>query len=677
MSKAIWSVLIACCLTFAATLGSSPQSVSIPVIFQDATGGYLGLQAPNLGSALTQENRGNEMVWSNELFEIHITQHLSEGQKFVKAHVVSQSGSPLGIYSVSFRVLAPAISIDGVWTPSGHIADDRLISADPGTEFVTYSAANFGIPYIAAATSTGKNILALGLLEQDLTVQLHTAPAKDGVYAFEVNANVPPNRTVMDHEFFMSDDSSCDWFDTARKYADWVDARTNYRQFPISDRAYTPVYDTWYWSKDAVDDHLYLGTGQMASEAGLGTFLADSGWDTTTGEYNKWLLGSTGDYTPPTSKFPNLPATFDALRSAFNLKISLWLQPFAVGRTSVRYADTQALHIQIPKTSNSNSLAPYDLPEGSNTLEDVNLCPQLTATHRYLKDLFGQMASTYHPEGYWLDFLDGMPAVCVAPHHHDFDTFGGGLRAALTAIRDAILENDVNPVVQFRAQYANLNNKSFANVWQPFDSPSDFDRMRLDALRLRPFSNGVVFASDELYWPDSLNDAGVARFVMTDVMTGIPSIGANLLKLRPSAVEIVKGWMNFYRTYQSDLTTGRFHPLGSFRVPNHSIESESRIFVYIRSRDNVSLSVSSRKQLFLMNASDHGQINSSISVSDAAHYQVQIYNHFLQPQGAPTETTSNSGGVLDVHSVVPRGGMVVLTPVDLDPRDAGLRDNLK
>jgi hypothetical protein len=656
----IWIVLIS---SLACTsLGSSDETLSIPVVLHGGLRGSIEVQAPTVGGPLLQEDSQH---WVNGVFDIGLTETRANGQRFIKLHIESPSGALLGIESLSFRVFAPAAHIDGVWTPSGRVPDDRFISADPGTDFVTYSAANYGIPYLAAATAEGRNLLAMGLLEQDMSVTLHAAPAGNGLYEFQLNAQVPPNRIALDQQVFVSTDHSYDWFQIAQNYSDWVDAGIHYSQFPPTDRAYTPVYDTWYWSKDAVNDRMYLQTGQAASQTGLGTFLADSGWETATGEYDKWLLGSTGDYMPPPDKFPNLPATFDALRSSFNLNISLWLQPFAVGRMSIRYPATQGLHIQIPNSSNSVSRAPFALPASSDTLEDVNLCPQLKSTHSYLRNLFTEMASTYAPDGYWLDFLDGMPSMCVAPHHHDFDTFGAGFTAALATIRDAILQNNPSPVVEFRAQYANLNNKAFANVWQPFDSPMDFDRMRLDSLRLRPFSKGVVMATDELYWPETLDEAGVARFVVTDVMSGVPAIGANLLDSRPSSVEIVRNWMDFYKTYQKDLTTGQVRPVGSFRVPDHSIESDSRIFVYIRSQAHIKFSASPRKQLFLMNASGVPRLHASILVSGAG-YEVQPYNHFAQPEGAPTQVRSDPQGVLNIDEVVQRGGMLVLTPVAMD-----------
>ena len=124
--------------------------------------------------------------------------------------------------------------------------------------------------------------------------------------------------------------------------------------------------------------------------------------------------------------------------------------------------------------------------------------------------------------------------------------------------------------------------------------------------------------------------------------------------------------MDFYKTYQKDLTNGRVRPFGSFRDPDHSIESESRMFVYIRSKNRIRFSANARKQLFLMNASDVARIRASIDVAAHANYEVQEYNHFAQPQGAMTEAESDNQGLLSIDSVVQRGGMLVLTPIAVE-----------
>src|SRR5678809_52885 len=132
---------------------------------------------------------------------------------------------------------------------------------------------------------------------------------------------------------------------------------------------------------------------------------------------------------------------------------------------------------------------PFSLPLGNN-LENVNLCPRMASTQAYLRNLFTEVATKYKPEGYWLDFIDGMPTYCIAPHTHTYPLFGDGLKRSLQTIKDTILTYDPDAIVHFRARYANLNTKPYANIWQSGDSPADFDRMRLNSMRLRPFSKG-------------------------------------------------------------------------------------------------------------------------------------------------------------------------------------------
>src|SRR5207248_3341969 len=159
----------------------------------------------------------------------------------------------------------------------------------------------------------------------------------------------------------------------------------------------------------------------------------------------------TGDYTPPPRKFSNLPQTFREIRDD-DLGIDLWLQPFAVGRQSIRYAATRDMHIQLPLRRYPSmgwgglDVEPYTLPLGNN-LESVNLCPRMASTQAYLKSLFTEVATKYTPEGYWLDFMDGISTYCTAPHTHTYALFGEGFRRSLQTIKDTILSYDPEAIV--------------------------------------------------------------------------------------------------------------------------------------------------------------------------------------------------------------------------------------
>jgi hypothetical protein len=286
----------------------------------------------------------------------------------------------------------------------------------------------------------------------------------------------------------------------------------------------------------------------------------------------------------------------------------------------------------------------------------------MAQTETYLKNLFTDVATKYNPEGYWLDFMDGMPTYCTAAHNHSFVLFGDGFRHSLQTIKETILRYNPRAIIHFRARYANLNTKAFASVWQSGDAPDDFDRMRLNTIRLRPFSKGVVFAADEMFWPDGISDSQVAKFIMTSVMTGVPAFGSTLLYSPPSTLEMMKAWVGFYRANKLDIATGKFSVFGQLQMPNHKIEGQDRTYAYIRNLDFSQL-VAEGSTVFLMNATDGDQITALVRVpAGTTRYLVQVLNKFLVPEPGelPVEVAKNN--VLMLDTAVEQGGMVILKP---------------
>ncbi|MBI4473975.1 MAG: hypothetical protein HY646_15005, partial [Acidobacteria bacterium] len=538
------------------------NGLTIPVDVQGLSGSiFLGLDGAE-GTVRT-EQFGNTTVYTTPVYRVSITISRETSRDIVRVRIRKNSGDEFLLNSLGMQVRVPRNVISGIWSPAADVTSTNIMSTDGRRSFNYVADANYGIPYIGAASSTLNNILALGFGRQDASVTLQGDPVENGLFEFRLRMVAPRTATLIDEHFYVSNDITQSWFTAAANYADWVDTRNSYRPFPISDRVFEPVYDTWYWSADHVNETLYLDTARIAAEVGAGLYLADSGWDAPAGEYDKWLNGRTGDYNPPPDKFPNLARTFHTIRSEYGLGVQLWLQPFAVGRASERYAATSDLHIHLPQKLesmpgwNGIPIAPFALPINAQQLETVNLCPRAAGTEAYFSNLFTEMVTEYAPDGFWLDFMDGVAANCTALHEHRYETFGEGFRRSLETMRSRILAANPDAVVHFRAPYANLNTKQFANVWQSQDSPGDFDRMRLDALRLRPFSQGVIFASDQLYWPENTSEVDVARFIMTSVMTGVPAFGPNLDALSPAALTMLKNWLRFYRAYKYDLALGR------------------------------------------------------------------------------------------------------------------------
>jgi hypothetical protein len=617
------------------------------------------------GSTIQQTQEGDASIFSNSTYRIALSESTAGARSILRLRIARQDGESFNLRGFAFRVRIPSQELKGVWYPSASSSSKDVMAGDGFTSLRGIADANQGVPYIAASSIDGQNIFAMGLANQGLAVEIEADPLDAARIQLGLYCRTRRTAQVFEESFYISNDASVNWFDTAAEYAAWADGMNGYRPMPISARAYEPLYDVWYYTSDNVDEATYLSAARLAKEMGLGSFLADSGWDAPAGEYGRWLHGKTGDYDPPLDRFRNLKETFDQIRSVHRLNVQLWLQPFAVGRESRRYAPTRDLHIHVPSNAvipgwPGFSGAPFFLPVTDDTLENVNLCPRLTATQTYLQQLIREVSNKYKPDGYWLDFIDGMPSFCVAPHKHDVESFGEGLRLSLEAVRNAIQSTTPGAVVQYRANYANLHNKAFANVWQPEDSPGDFDRMRLKALRMRPFSRGVVFASDQLYWRPDLDDIEASQFVMTAIMIGVPAFGPDLTQMRESQREIIRSWMRFYRWFYVDLNQGRFQPFGRLPMPNHKIESSYRTFVYLRNLD-FPIVEAEAGIIYLLNATDSDSISTRVRVTGSnLEYSLMTTNRFLQVDSVPTQVTSTKEGILDIEAVVERGGMAIL-----------------
>jgi hypothetical protein len=648
-------------------LASADTGLNIPVTTGQGVTATIALSIEDsLGQFTVQQSVGTA-VYSDGNYEVQVSETPSKNRSII--HVVARkiSGDAFRVDSFSATVRVPRASIAGIWYPGADPSSTSAMVTDATRSINDISDANYGIPYIAAAGANSKNVFAMGLGRQDLAVSITGQPLDPDFYEFRLKALTGRTSSTFDERFYVSTDGAMNWFNAAANYADWVDRLNKYEPFPVSDTAYEPLYDAWYWAGDRVDDQLYRDTAKIASQVGMGLYLADSGWDTEAGEYVKWLNGSTGNYSPPPDKFQNLEQTFNDIRAQDNLGIDLWLQPFAVGRQSTRYDSTRNMHVQLPPTLNANlgwsgvSYAPFTLPLGNN-LEDVNICPRMAPTETYLKNLFTDVATKYNAEGYWLDFIDGMPTYCTALHHHSYTQFGEGFRHSLQTIKDTILTYNPRAIVHFRARYANLNTKPYASVWQSGDSPDDFDRMRLNTIRLRPFSKGVVFAADEMFWPEGISDTQVSKFIMTSVMVGVPAFGPTLLYSPPSTLQMMKAWLDFYRENKLDIATGKFSLFGQLQMPNHKIDGHDRTYAYIRNLDFPQV-VAEGSTVFLMNATDSNEIRAKVRVPAGTNrYFATVLDKFLVPEPGEMLLDVNSRNVLLVDTAVEQGGMVILTP---------------
>ena len=191
--------------------------------------------------------------------------------------------------------------------------------------------------------------------------------------------------------------------------------------------------------------------------------------------------------------------------------------------------------------------------------------------------------------------------------------------------------------------------------------------MRLNSIRLRPFSKGVVFAADEMYWPEGTPETQVAKFIMTSVMIGVPAFGPTLLYSPPETLAMLKAWLSFYRNYQPELSTGKFSTFGQLAMPNHKIEFADDTFAYIRNVGFAEMAAQG-KNIFLMNATNIDRFIGRVRPPEGANlYSARVLSRYLVAEPHELQVAVDSRGVLNLNIAVEQGGMLLLTPVEVNP----------
>jgi hypothetical protein len=326
------------------------------------------------------------------------------------------------------------------------------------------------------------------------------------------------------------------------------------------------------------------------------------------------------------------------------------MQQYALGRQSVYYPQLAG---SLSYVIDEATLAPKETPA---------LCPRVLSVQQHMSELFGRMMDDYRPDGFWFDWQEDIPGVCFAPHYHDYAQLGEGYNATQQVITDTIRQRDPDTYMEMRWPSANLNNKPYVQLWQPTDSPEDFEAMRLRAMNMRPFSAGVLMGTDEMYWSPKVSDVEAARFMATVVFTGVPYFGPNLLSEPGSRAEMLRAWLKFYESHKKDLVGGDFEPYGDRNRPDQLIEGSRATFIYYGNRYMGSVPLTKANSIiFVVNASSSAGIDLQLTGLKPGTYRAQISDLYLNV--GKSILLSDLGESVRVRINVPVGCLLALTRV--------------
>jgi len=505
----------------------------------ESTGGYQ--------FTLVRSERGQHACWTLQL-------QRSDGKPFRIREYAWEARVPLGDVVVLFNPQIPEAP--------------TLFRQAPQIDVAIEVRPNAGVPFMLAGDHYGRSSLAVGPMDQAGTYRL--TGRRDGEhYAISVARTEYVgdewfSGTEFTDGFFVSTAKDF-WFDTARAYADAVDAHAGYTPRPIPAAALKPYYSTWYAFGEDINEQIVWGNAKLAAEMGVGNFIIFIGW----AQCSDWFSSANtwGDYTACTPKFPDLAGLVKRMQRELGLAVHLWTAPTWIGSGSESFARMKDHRSKWP---------------GGDY--DRNLDPRSPAARQHIRERFAFMARQLGVDGYYVDFLDTIYNRNDAPHEKDPLLFGIALEQFLGECYNGFAGEHPAPVALFRQPFANLLTKRHASVFTTTYTDHRWDRNRLLAMAYRPFTRGVAFTCDPLVWSrEEFDDRElVAKSLSAVMMCGVPGISMDLTKMNADRRAQIKAWFDFYTTHARTFTEGEFRPFGrEFHYPEMMISRGSTAFAWV------------------------------------------------------------------------------------------------
>ena len=506
-------------------------------------------------------------------------------------------------------------------------------------------AANAGHPFFALADESGRFWFAFGIPSaagevrcRRVLPRISSSKAMVGgddllALSFEWDAE-PGARPEWRLEFFVAGREKT-WFHALRRYTAGIRKREKI-VYPSHPEAWTPAWCTWTaFSSDDMTAKRVLENAAIARDLGMGSVILDDGWFGP-GLDSEMTL-NLGDYEPDPTKFPDLPATVQAIQ-AMDLKAILWHAPLCIARTSRRWTTMQKYAIW------------QDGKEFTSVNGLAQLCPACPDVRRYVEEETARLFREYGVDGLKVDLYNCLPTRrCESTlHAHDIPdgvaavdaTMAGQWAAALRAKPDALFE--------LKQDYGNVRLCRHGTMLRAGDTGYDVNtnlRRCFYNQAYAPCVHNDYFVSDYALPPSAF-----ALAMLRMLTAGVPTFGSDLTRLSPAHRAVIRAWLAFYRAELPIFQTPREPQDNSLAVWQGGTRSRKWVSAWVDARE---IQLPPAPTIFVMNGTPHDHLYVRVDRKRRVH--ATLLDHRLREVSRRSLTLAD-GTLLPV----PQGGMARL-----------------
>jgi len=516
---------------------------------------------PGAGSWVLSEKRADQSVkteiYRSNSYTLAFRDQQGEDGSVTSLFSLAREGSQgFTLKTIRIHFDIPMVGVYRIW----HL--DQALTIFPGLPiwpvlfappggFVGYSCASRNIPMVLAMDTSGRNTLAVGMIDQRPETSISAiGPLKKGLIDLPFSFIIErPKGTAIttdryDDGIFVSRSNSS-WARVLSSYSHKCDSNRGFTPRSLSKNALGPMWASNLPFWEDIDEEVIWDQARKAEELGFKTIEIDLGWNTPPGTHTpQYDPEAMGDWEADRSKFPHFEHLVSRLHEIDMSVIVQWL-PFHAGKKTRVY---ETLRDSLIRTE--DGLCGF-------------LCPRNPRTLDYVKDSATRIVGTYGLDGMWCDEIDAVPfeKPCIGHHEHSHQTAGEGFDKCMEAAYKTAIGLNPDLILSYRIRHANINNKMHATHQCATDSFFDYDWNRRQHVFLRSYSSRVPVYTYMQCWSPREKVEIVAKFLASLTLSGVPSIAVDLLKSPPDHLTIMKKWLSFYRSNREELYSGTLEPL--------------------------------------------------------------------------------------------------------------------
>ena len=398
------------------------------------------------------------------------------------------------------------------------------------------------------------------------------------------------------------------WAKAVKEASDWIGKAAGFKNAPVPESAFDPLYSTWYAYLQDVQDKPLEEEARQAASLGMKTMILDDGWQK---EKSVSFYSAVGDWMPVKSRFPNMKAHVDAVHKA-GLKYMLWLAVPYIGDETEAWKRFEKMLL---RGANGKS------PGRVGTLD-----PRFPEVREYLVQTYERVIGEWGFDGVKLDFIDCFtlgshdPAVAEGYAGRDYKSLPEAVDVLMREVNRRLRKIKPDVLIEFRQRYMGPAILQYGNMIRAADCPADMASNRRRICNLRLTSGESAVHADMLVWSADETPEGAALPILSSLF-GVIQYSMVLQTIPEPHREVIRHWLGFSQRHRKTLMRGDFRPhqpQAGFPVVEAESEDERIIAVY--TAGTMVAAGSLDKDVYVINAAGSGSLVVDLPAAASVEY---------------------------------------------------------